>query len=149
MLVLLLFLSWGIGDTPTFLLLLLGASPRPSDFGGGDCWCGRELDCYEISLGRINAASACGDGSGLFRDSGDAEKENELALVPVGEFVMSLCEEEEACHREEGESGEGWSTSSLARFSHCLGMPTEGFEEEILYLLRRMKGEWSKRAGKG
>ena len=108
-----------------------------------------ELDCYEIRLGRISAVSACGDGSGLFRDSGDAEKENELALVPVGEFVMSLCEEEEACHREEGESGEGWSTSSLARFSHCLGMPTEGFEEEILYLLRRMKGRMEQKGREG
>ncbi|RVW53870.1 hypothetical protein CK203_099653 [Vitis vinifera] len=84
-----------------------------------------ELDCYEIRLGRISAASACGDGSGLFRDS------------------------EEACHIEEGESGEGWSTSSLARFSHCLGMPTEGFEEEILYLLRRMKGRMEQKGREG
>ncbi|RVW92299.1 hypothetical protein CK203_032483 [Vitis vinifera] len=40
---------------------------------------------------------------------------------------------------------EGWSSSCLAKFSRCLGMPTEGFKEEILYLLRRMKGELIKR----
>ena len=91
-------------------------------------------------MGRISAASACGDGSGHLRDSGDAKKGKELALVPVGEVFMSLCEEEEACHIEEGESGEGWSTSSLARFSHCLGMPTKGFEEEILSL-KKNEGE--------
>ena len=107
-----------------------------------------ELDCYEIRMGRNSAASACEDWSGHLRDSGDAERGNELALVPIGEVFMSLCEEEEACHIEEGESGEWWSTSSLARFSHCLGMPTEGFEEEILYLLRRMKGRMEQK-GKG
>ena len=62
---------------------------------------------------------------------------------------MSLCEEEGACHIEEGESGEGWSSSSLARFSRCLGMPTEGFEEEILYLLRRMKGRIEQKGKEG
>ncbi|RVW26431.1 hypothetical protein CK203_086137 [Vitis vinifera] len=39
----------------------------------------------------------------------------------------------------EGGSEEGWSSSSLARFSRCLGMSTGGFEKEILYFLRRMK----------
>ncbi|RVW28269.1 hypothetical protein CK203_083714 [Vitis vinifera] len=62
---------------------------------------------------------------------------------------MSLCEEEDTCHIEEGGSGEGWSSSSLARFSHCLGMPTEGFEEEILYLLRRMKGRIEQKGKEG
>ena len=41
---------------------------------------------------------------------------------------------------EEGGQDEGWSSSCLTKFSRCLGMPTKGFEEEILYLLRRMKG---------
>ena len=108
-----------------------------------------ELDCYEIRMGRNSAASACGDWGGHLRDSGDAERGKELALVPIGEVFMSLCEEEKACHIEEGESGEGWSTSSLARFNHCLGMPTEGFEEEILYLLRRMKGRMEQKGREG
>ncbi|RVX05910.1 hypothetical protein CK203_023878 [Vitis vinifera] len=34
----------------------------------------------------------------------------------------------------------GWNSSCLAKFSRCLGMPTKGFEKEILYLLRRMEG---------
>ena len=42
---------------------------------------------------------------------------------------------------EEGnEAGEPcWQSSCLAKFSRCLGMPTEGFEGEILFLLKRMK----------
>ncbi|KAL6323907.1 hypothetical protein AAG906_005904 [Vitis piasezkii] len=108
-----------------------------------------ELGSYETRMGRNRAASACGDWSGHLRDSGDAERGKELALVPVGEVFMSLCEEEDACHIEEGGSGEGWSASSLARFSRCLGMPTEGFEEEILYLLRRMKGRIEQKGKEG
>ena len=34
---------------------------------------------------------------------------------------------------------ESWRYSCLAKFCHCLGMPTEGFEGEILKLLNRMK----------
>ena len=41
---------------------------------------------------------------------------------------------------EEARRDEGWNSSCLAKFSRCLGMPTEGFEKEILYLLRRMEG---------
>ena len=108
-----------------------------------------ELGSYETRMGRNRAASACGDWSGHLRDSGDAERGKELALVPVVEVFMSLCEEEDACHIEEGGSGEGWSASSLARFSHCLRMPTEGFEEEILYLLRRMKGRIEQKGKEG
>ena len=32
-----------------------------------------------------------------------------------------------------------WYSSCLAKFSHCLGMPTEDFDWEILFLLKRMK----------
>ena len=39
-----------------------------------------------------------------------------------------------------GEQDERRNTSCLAKFSQCLGMPKKGFEEEILYLLRWMKG---------
>ncbi|RVW58237.1 LINE-1 reverse transcriptase-like [Vitis vinifera] len=38
---------------------------------------------------------------------------------------------------EEGEPC--WQSSSLAKFSRYIGMPTEGFEREILLLLKRMK----------
>ena len=33
---------------------------------------------------------------------------------------------------------EFWSNSCLAKFCHCLGMPTEGVEGEILKLLKRL-----------
>ena len=98
-----------------------------------------ELGRFEPSVGRNRAASAFGDWSEHSRDSGDAERGNGLALLPVGEDFTSPFEKRSACHIEEGGSEEGWSSSSLARFSRCLGMSTGGFEKEILYFLRRMK----------
>ena len=53
---------------------------------------------------------------------------------------MSPLEEKIDLYREERGQNEGWSSKCLAKFNWCLGMPTEGYEEEILYLLRRMKG---------
>ena len=48
---------------------------------------------------------------------------------------------------EEGnEVGElSWQSSFLAKFSQCLGMPTKGFEGEILFLLKRMKEKKSQK----
>ena len=40
---------------------------------------------------------------------------------------------------EEGGDVESWRYSCLAKFCHCLGMPSEGFEGEILKVLNRMK----------
>ena len=65
---------------------------------------------------------------------------SELAIVPFGVDLESPLAETMALQLEEGEGEEGWSSSYLAKFSRCMGMPTEGFEEEILYLLRRMRG---------
>ena len=152
--------KYDAGPSPLSQLGHRGHSyPSSSSFGGNAEIVGTsegvifgaegEMDRYETRMGRNSAASACRDWSGHLRDSGDAERGKELALVPVGEVFMSLCEEEEACLIEEGGSGEGWSTSSLARFNHCLGMPTEGFEEEILYLLRRMKGRMEQKGREG
>ena len=67
-------------------------------------------------------------------------KGSELAIVPFGVDLESSLAETMALQLEEGEGEEGWSSSCLAKFSRCLGMPTEGFEEEILYLLRIMRG---------
>lgn len=41
-----------------------------------------------------------------------------------------------------------WSSTCLAKFSHCLGMSIEGFEGEILMLLKKMK-ERKDEKGKG
>ncbi|RVX18713.1 putative ribonuclease H protein [Vitis vinifera] len=108
-----------------------------------------ELGRFEPSVGRNKAASAFGDWSEHSWDSGDAERGNGLALVPVGEDFTSPFEKRSACHIEEGGSEEGWSSSSLAMFSRCLGMPTEGFKEEILYFLRRMKGRIEQKGKEG
>ena len=40
---------------------------------------------------------------------------------------------------EEGKDVESWRYNCLAKFCHCLGMPTKGFEGEILKLLKKMK----------
>ena len=51
---------------------------------------------------------------------------------------------------ERNEGGEQcWQSSCLARFSRCLGMPTEGFEGEILFLLKRMKERKLQKEKKG
>ena len=51
---------------------------------------------------------------------------------------------------ERNEVGEQcWQSSCLARFSRCLGMPTEGFEGEILLLLKRMKERKLQKGKKG
>ena len=39
----------------------------------------------------------------------------------------------------EGEDEESWRYSCLARFCQCLGMPSEGFEREILQLLNKIR----------
>ena len=56
--------------------------------------------------------------------------------LSVGALERASQEDEE----ERGKEGElCWQSSSLAKFSRYLGMPTEGFEGEILFLLKRMK----------
>ena len=44
---------------------------------------------------------------------------------------------------------EGWNFSCLAKFNRSLGIPTERFEEEILYLLRKMKGRIDQKGQNG
>ena len=64
----------------------------------------------------------------------------DLAIVPVGSVFARLLAEMTDFQLEEREWDEGWNSSYLAKFNRCIGMPMEGFEEEILFLLRRMKG---------
>ena len=72
--------------------------------------------------------------------SNGSDSATELALVPVGSGYASPLVERIDFQLEKGGRDEGWNSSYLAKFSRCLSMPTEGFEVEILYLLRRMKG---------
>ena len=54
------------------------------------------------------------------------------------EGVSERASQEDVEERDkEGESC--WHSSSLAKFSRSLGMPTKGFKVEILFLLKRMK----------
>ena len=64
-----------------------------------------------------------------------------LADGTIEEGTEDVLERDTQESMEEGnEMGEScWQSSCLAKFSRCLGMPTEGFEGEILFLLKRMK----------
>lgn len=42
-------------------------------------------------------------------------------------------------NEEEGSTSDSWINNSFVSFYHCLGMPTEGFEGEILSLMKRMQ----------
>ncbi|RVW65021.1 hypothetical protein CK203_034938 [Vitis vinifera] len=72
-----------------------------------------ELGRFEPSVGRNRAASAFGDWSGHSWDSGDAERGDGLALVPVGEDFTSPFEKRSAYHIEEGRSEEGGAQAAL------------------------------------
>ncbi|RVW55853.1 hypothetical protein CK203_075727 [Vitis vinifera] len=69
----------------------------------------------------------------------------DLAIVPFGGVLESPLVETMALQVEVGDEEEVWSSSCLAKFSHCLGMPTVGFEEEILYLFEKNEGRIEKK----
>ena len=98
---------------------------------------------------RNGVVSALGGWSEPSWGSVDPERGNGLALVTVGSELASPFEKWSDYHLEEGRQDEGWSSSCLAMFIRCLGMPTEGFEDEILYLLRKMKGRIEKTGKEG
>ena len=85
------------------------------------------------------------DGNMSPRVSGDEANGTDLSIVPFGGVLESPLVETMALQVEVGDGEEEWSSSCLAKFSHCLGMPTVRFEEEILYLLRRMRGRIEKK----
>ncbi|RVW36927.1 hypothetical protein CK203_094920 [Vitis vinifera] len=75
------------------------------------------------------------------RGSTGSVSATELAIVPIGSgYASPIVERIDFQLEEEGGRDEGWNSSCLAKFSRCLGMLTKEFEEEILYLLRRMEG---------
>ena len=76
----------------------------------------------------------------LPRGSIGSDGVTDLTIVPVGSVFVRPLAEMTDFQLEEGGRDEGWNSSCLAKFNQCIGMPTRGFEEEILYLLRRMKG---------
>ena len=90
---------------------------------------------------RLEDSSAHEDWNLSPRATGGDVSGPELAIVPFGVVSESPLVETMALQVEEEEGEEGWSSSCLAKFNHCLGMTTVGFEEEILYLLRRMRGK--------
>ncbi|RVW54310.1 hypothetical protein CK203_068498 [Vitis vinifera] len=75
---------------------------------------GREAEVLEIA----------GMEAGVF-----GEKSEGVTDRTIHEDMEEREEEEEPC----------WQSSSLAKFSRYIGMPTEGFEGEILLLLKRMQ----------
>ena len=69
-------------------------------------------------------------------ESRSVEEEERDVTGTWGERALTLISD----HIEgEGESSECWSMSCLAQFRKLLGMPTTGFEKEILALLKKLK----------
>ena len=66
-----------------------------------------------------------------------AEKESRTVEEVLEGVSERVSQEDEGGRVEEGELC--WHSSSSAKFSRYLGMPMEGFEGEILFLLKRMK----------
>ncbi|RVX19200.1 hypothetical protein CK203_008571 [Vitis vinifera] len=104
-----------------------GAMVRVSDKGSAsDDGGGAVMDPLRVILadGREEVVSNL-----VGRGTGNTEE------LSVGALERASQEDEE----ERGKEGElCWQSSSLAKFSRYLGMPTEGFEGEILFLLKRM-----------
>ena len=72
----------------------------------------------------------------------------ELAIVLIGSgFASPLVERTN--FQLEGGGDEEWNSRYLLKFSRCLDMLMEGFEEGILYLLRRMKGRIDQKGQNG
>ncbi|KAL6332120.1 hypothetical protein AAG906_025791 [Vitis piasezkii] len=68
------------------------------------------------------------------------ENERELSVSPLRVLLAEGWDFEKGVGvEEEGGDVESWRYSCLAKFCHCLEMPIEGFEGEILKLLNRMK----------
>ena len=80
------------------------------------------------------------------------ENERELSVSPLSVCLVEerlvekvdgksypLKEGRDERVEKEGGDVESWRYSCLANFFHCLGMPIEGFESEILKLLNRIR----------
>ena len=64
-------------------------------------------------------------------------EEKDFKKGNAGSFLIREGKDGKA--KEEREDVESWRYNCLAKFYHCLGMPAEGFEGEILKLLNRNK----------
>ena len=71
------------------------------------------------------------------------------ALTIRGEESGEVGQREEEAQNESSKTGtyENWESSCLAKFSEVLGIPTKGFEKEILELLQNLVA--SQKTGKG
>ena len=110
--------------------------------------------------GRVSSSSTLSGGKGAVieldercgNDAVEEESEGKLNFTPLrvcpaevrddqmGVGVSFMLEEGRGEGVEkEGEDEESWRYSCLARFCQCLGMPSEGFEREILQLLNKIR----------
>ena len=88
--------------------------------------CGHEVILKETEEGlSVNPLSVCPAKEKLGEKSASGS-------FPLKEGRKERGEEEE-------EDMESWRYSCLAKFCHCLGMPTEGCERDILKLLYKMR----------
>ena len=69
---------------------------------------------------------------GVSIDLEEGAKEYDGRALPAKDMERVL-------EKEEGSVLGSWMNGSFVKLYHCLGMPTEGFEGEILLLLRKME----------
>ncbi|RVW25096.1 hypothetical protein CK203_113756 [Vitis vinifera] len=92
---------------------------------------GKRVLSSSSSLSGLDGLFDATEGGGGLRSVGLANERTEEGT----EVVLDRAPQE---MMEKGDEGGGlsWQSSCLVKFSRCLGMPTEGFEGEILFLLK-------------
>ena len=132
------------------------------------CFWGGQVSSSSSLSGRKGAVIELDERCG--NDAVEEESEGKLNFTPLrvcpaevrddqmGVGVSFMLEEGRGEGVEkEGEDEESWRYSCLVRFCQCLGMPSEGFEREILQLLNKIREKrdcservtGKKRKGKG
>ena len=82
-------------------------------------------------------------------DSLDEISSEGREIVVVGEVPVALWVEGKEEAQKTKRDIESLAESCLAKFSKFMGLPMKGFEEEILDLMKRIKGKRLKGTGKG
>ena len=102
-------------------------------------------------IGVFHGNDALGDMESLRMVSADGREVTVGALLEVEQVVVSNGRQNKKlpCALPEWLGYKNWEDSSLIKFSEYLGVPTMGFEKEILELMRKMVPQQPKEQRKG
>ena len=113
-------------------------------------WGGRASSSFSPFSGMggslLEMEERCGH-EGILKETEEGLSINPLSMRPAEERMgekstsgfFPLKEGRKEWGEEEEKDMESWNYSCLAKFCHCLGMPTEGCERDILKLLHKMR----------